>query len=272
MASMNSPSPAAAFARRFGGVDRLYGTGSLAQLAQAHVCVIGLGGVGSWAVEALARSGVGRLTLIDMDHVAESNINRQLQALENTLGMAKGTALAQRIAQINPACAVTLVDDFIDQTNVATRVPADAAVLDAIDNVRAKAALLALCRQRRQTVVTTGAAGGRIDPTRVEVVDLARTVQDVLASKVRAKLRKDYGFPRDPKKKFGIECVFSAEPVHKPTDRRVTSADLATCELPVDGGAGLACAGYGSSVMVTASFGFAAAARVIKTLLATTES
>ena len=236
MASKNSPSPAADFARRFGGVDRLYGTGSLAQLAQAHVCVIGLGGVGSWAVEALARSGVGRLTLIDMDHV------------------------------------VTLVDDFIDQTNVATRVPADAAVLDAIDNVRAKAALLALCRQRRQTVVTTGAAGGRIDPTRVEVVDLARTVQDVLASKVRAKLRKDYGFPRDPKKKFGIECVFSAEPVHKPTDRRVTSADLATCELPVDGGAGLACAGYGSSVMVTASFGFAAAARVIKTLLATTES
>ena len=274
---MNVPSPATDHARRFGGVDRLYGTGALERLAQAHVCVIGLGGVGSWLVEALARCGIGQLTLIDMDHIAESNINRQIQALEGTLGMAKGEALRQRIGQINPGCQVRLVDDFIDEQNIARLLPSCDAVCDAIDNVRAKAALLAHCRRERQFVVTTGGAGGRLDPTRIEVADLSRTVQDVLAAKVRAKLRKDYGFPRDPKKKFGIACVFSAEPAHRPTDRptdrRLASADLradecAACELPVDGGAGLACAGYGSSVMVTASFGMAAAAHVVAHLLA----
>lgn len=285
MSSATPLSPDTVDARRFGGVDRAYGGGTVARLSAAHVCVIGLGGVGSWAVEALARSGVGRLTLIDLDHVVESNINRQIQALESTLGMAKGEALRARIAQINPACAVAVVDDFIDEDNLTQLLPACDAVCDAIDNVRAKAALLAHCRRQRLTVVTTGGAGGRLDPTRVEVTDLSRTVQDVLASKVRARLRKDYGFARDPKKKFGIDCVYSPEPVRRPgigtnvIERRLTpmgisfghSAELApvepACELPVDGGAGLACAGYGSSVMVTASFGMVAAARVVAHLL-----
>ncbi len=254
--------------RRFAGVDRLYGAGALARLAQTHVCIIGIGGVGSWAVEALARSGVGHLTLIDLDHIAESNMNRQIHALESTLGAAKVLAMQARIAQINPACTVTAIDEFIDEDNLATLLPACDAVLDAIDNVRAKAALLAHCRRHKQYVITTGGAGGRIDPTRVEVADLSRTVQDVLASKVRAKLRKDYGFPREEKKKFGIACVYSQEPVKKPS-RRPTATDFCPTDVErgVDGGAGLACAGYGSSVAVTASFGFAAAARVIDHLL-----
>jgi tRNA A37 threonylcarbamoyladenosine dehydratase len=253
-----------AHSRRFGGVDRLYGAGALARAASAHVCVIGIGGVGSWAVEALARSGVGRLTLIDLDHVAESNMNRQIHALDATLGMAKVQAMRERIAAINPECAVTCIEEFITEENVAILLPACDAVIDAIDNVRAKAALIAHCRRNKLRVVTTGGAGGRTDPTRVQIDDLSRTVQDALASKVRARLRKEYGFSRDPKKKFGVECVFSQEQIVRP-GRRVTSADF--CEAPVDGAAGLACAGYGSSVAVTAAFGFAAAARVLAGIL-----
>jgi len=245
---------------------RLYGPQALTRLQQAHVCVIGIGGVGSWAVEALARSGVGRLTLIDLDHVAESNMNRQLHAVEDNLGKAKVQAMAERIASINPACAVSQVDDFITPDNIAALVPACDGVIDAIDQVRAKAALAAHCRRHKLWLVTTGGAGGRIDPTRVKVEDLSRTTQDALASKLRASLRKDYGFPRDPKKKFGLPCVYSDEQIIRP----VINADEA-CALPGDGDApapqGLSCAGYGSSVAVTASFGFAAAAQVLNRIL-----
>lgn len=246
------------FERRFGGMARLYGPMALERLRAAHVCVIGLGGVGSWAVEALARSGVGRLTLVDLDHVAESNMNRQLHAVEENLGKAKVDAMAERVAAINPDCAVARVDDFITPDNLAALVPADAAVIDAIDQVRAKAALIAHCRRLGQFVVTTGGAGGRVDPTRILVDDLSRTIQDALASKVRAGLRKDYGFPRDPKKKFGVPCVYSPEQICRPA-----RAD----GCAVDGAAGLACAGYGSSVAVTAGFGFSAAALVLDHVL-----
>lgn len=256
--------------RRFGGIDRLYGAGALSRLAAAHVTVIGIGGVGSWAVEALARSGVGRLTLIDLDHIAESNMNRQIHALEPTLGAAKVQAMRERIALINPACEVVCVEEFIDEENVATLVSPCDAVIDAIDNVRAKAALIAYCRRADIRIVTTGGAGGLMDPTRTEVTDLSRTVQDALASKVRARLRKEYGFTRDPKKKFGVECVYSQEQAVQPgagANRRHTTTD--SCALSseaLDGGAGLACAGYGSSVAVTAAFGFAAAARVLSAI------
>jgi tRNA A37 threonylcarbamoyladenosine dehydratase len=259
MPGMSSPD----VSRRFGGIDRLYGPGALSRAGLAHVVVVGIGGVGSWAVEALARSGVGRLTLIDLDHIAESNVNRQIHALEDTLGAAKVLAMKARVAAINPACEVITIEEFIEPENVATLLPACDAVIDAIDNVRAKTALIAHCRQTEILIVTTGGAGGRTDPTRMEITDLSRTVQDVLASKVRARLRKEYNFPRDPKKKFGVDCVFSQEPIRQPS--RATSADF--CEAPVDGAAGLACAGYGSSVAVTACFGFAAAARVLDTLL-----
>jgi tRNA A37 threonylcarbamoyladenosine dehydratase len=243
--------------RRFGGIDRLYGPGSLARLAAAHVCVIGIGGVGSWAAEALARSGVGRLTLIDLDHVAESNVNRQVHALEATLGMAKVEAMQARIGQINPACAVHCVEEFITPENVATLLPTCDVVLDCIDAVKAKAALIAHCRRHKLAVVTTGGAGGRTDPTRIRIDDLSRTTQDALASKLRAKLRKDYGFTRDAKKKFGVPCVFSDEQISRP----------ASADFCLDGGAGLNCAGYGSSVAVTAGFGFVAAAHGLGILL-----
>ena len=245
--------------RRFGGVDRLYGPGSIARLAAAHVCVIGIGGVGAWAAEALARSGVGRLTLIDLDHVAESNINRQVQALESTIGQAKVAAMRARILLINPACQVDGIEEFITPENVATLLPTCDAVVDCFDQMRAKAALIVHCRRNRIPVVTTGGAGGRTDPTRIRIDDLSRTTQDALASKLRAHLRKDYGFSREPKKKFGVPCVFSDEPIQRPV--------AAACDIDEAGLHGLNCAGYGSSVAVTAGFGFAAAAHCLGILL-----
>lgn len=253
MTTAARPAPPNLYARRFGGLNRLYGETALGRLARAHVCVIGIGGVGSWAVEALARSGVGRLTLIDMDHIAESNLNRQIHALEATLGQAKVVAMAARIAQINPACEVACVDDFITLANVAECVPAEALVLDAIDQLGPKAALIAQCRAREQWLVTTGGAGGRRDPTRVRVADLAAVQRDPLAASLRTRLRREYGFPRGGAGDFGCLCVYSDEPmVAAPTT--VCAAD--------DGGA-LNCAGYGSSMAVTAAFGCAAAAQVL---------
>ncbi len=244
--------------RRFGGVARLYGEEGAQRIAASHVCVIGIGGVGSWAAEALARSAVGAITLIDLDHVSLSNTNRQIHALEGEFGRAKVLAMAERILAINPDCRVQTIEDFISAENLASLLPTCDCVLDAIDNVRAKAALIAHCRSLGVAVVTTGGAGGRRDPTRITVTDLARTVQDPLASKVRAKLRKEYAFPREPKKKFGVDCVFSVEPIQLPQN--------ATCELDTRGPQGLNCAGYGSAVTVTASFGLFAAARVLELL------
>ncbi|HTY98753.1 MAG TPA: tRNA threonylcarbamoyladenosine dehydratase [Rhodocyclaceae bacterium] len=242
--------------RRFGGIARLYGPGSRERLAGRHACVIGIGGVGSWAAEALARSGVGRLTLVDLDHVAESNINRQVHALSGTLGQAKVQAMGERVAAVNPHCRLSLIEDFVTPENVAGLLPACDAVVDAIDQVRAKAALIAHCRRADLYLVTTGGAGGRTDPTQIRVDDLSRTTQDPLASKVRAQLRKAYGFPREPKKKFGVECVYSLEPLARPV----------ACDTDEHGLHGLSCAGYGSSACVTAAFGLAAAARVLDRL------
>lgn len=250
--------------RRFGGIARLYGAEGARGISAAHVCVIGIGGVGSWAAEALARSGVGRLTLIDLDHVAESNINRQIQADDDTLGKAKVQAMKERIARINPDCAVTGIEEFIDTDNLASLLPACDAVIDAIDNVRAKAALAAHCKRNKITLIMTGGAGGRVDPTRVCVDDLSRTTQDALASKVRSRLRGEYGFTRDPKKKFGIECVYSPEQIRRPANQACDVDDDSEEASGTSGGvSGLNCAGYGSSVAVTATFGFAAAARVM---------
>jgi tRNA threonylcarbamoyladenosine dehydratase len=248
------------YSRRFGGIARLYGEQASVRAQAAHVVVVGIGGVGSWAVEALARSGIGTLTLIDLDHINESNINRQIHALGTTLGASKVMAMRERVLDIQEACVVHVIEEFVDEVNVASLVPACDVVIDAIDNVRAKAALIAHCHRLNIRVITTGAAGGRIDPTQIAVVDLSRTVQDALAAKVRARLRKDYGFPRDPKRKFGVDCVFSPEQL---SARRVTSTNSPV----IDGAAGLACAGYGSSVAVTAGFGFAAAAKAMAGLL-----
>jgi len=253
------------YERRFGGIARLYGNETLASFSGKHVCVVGIGGVGSWAAEALARSAVGHITLIDLDHIAESNVNRQIHALEGEFGKAKVRAMAQRIRAINPTCNIVEIEDFVTEENVAQMLPPCDAVLDAIDNVRAKAALIAHCYAAGIGIVTTGGAGGRRDPTRIRVADLALTIQDALASSLRARLRKAYGFTRAPKKKFGVECVFSDEPITRPRNAEVSCAPgEESADMPVP--QGLSCAGYGSAVTVTAVFGLVAAARVLERL------
>jgi tRNA A37 threonylcarbamoyladenosine dehydratase len=248
------------FARRFGGIGRLYGERALERFRTAHVCVIGVGGVGSWIVEALARSAVGHLTLIDLDNVAESNINRQIQALTDTIGQPKIEALRDRIAQINPFCKVTLVEDFIDPDNIVQMIDGKGFdyVVDAIDSVKAKAALIAYCREHALPMITSGGAGGQIDPTRIEVRDLGRTEQEPLLKKVRKLLRAQYGFSRGEKQKYGIDAVFSMEPLRYPE-----SEDA--CEIG-SSVTGLNCAGFGSSMVVTASFGMIAAAHILRQL------
>lgn len=247
--------------RRFSGVDRLYGTGSSAALGALRVVVIGIGGVGSWAVEALVRTGVGQLVLADLDHVAESNINRQAHALETTLGQAKVDAMAQRVALINPQCRVTCFEDFVDATNIeAILDDAPSGVLDCCDQAHAKIAIAAACHRRAVRLVVAGAAGGRVDPTRIRCADLARSSGDPLLARLRAQLRKEHGFPRGHTELFGLDAVYSDEPIRRP--QAACDGDGAAQALQ-----GLSCAGYGSSVCVTAPFGFAMAAQLIRRML-----
>jgi tRNA threonylcarbamoyladenosine dehydratase len=250
--------------RRFAGIVRLYGAAAFGRLVAAHAVVVGVGGVGSWAAEALARSGVGGITLIDLDHVAESNINRQIHALDGTLGQAKVLAMAARIAAINPDCRINCIEDFVTPDNVATLLPQADVVIDCIDQVVPKAALLAWCRQQRIAVITCGAAGGRRDPTRIRRHDLARATGDPLLAKLRHRLRREHGFPRDTgpgrSREFGILAVFSDELVGAPVAQ--TDSDIEQQQSH-----GLACTGYGSSVAVTAPLGFAAAALALDALV-----
>ncbi|WP_265944939.1 tRNA cyclic N6-threonylcarbamoyladenosine(37) synthase TcdA [Dechloromonas sp. A34] len=243
--------------RRFGGVARLYGTEAATRLGAAHACVVGIGGVGSWSAEALARCGIGRITLIDLDMVAESNTNRQIHALGEIYGKAKVDAMAERIQAINPACQVNCIEDFVTPENTAAILDRDfSLVIDAIDQVRAKAAMIAFCRQRKLPIVVAGAAGGQIDPTQVRVGDLSQTIQDPLLAKVRSILRREHGFPAGGKAKFGVPAVYSTEPLRYP-------ANEASCDTE-QGPAGLNCAGFGSSVCVTSVFGMVAAAQAIQ--------
>ncbi|MBS1140501.1 MAG: UBA/THIF-type binding fold protein [Proteobacteria bacterium] len=243
--------------RRFGGNTRLYGPETAERIQRAHVCVVGIGGVGSWTVEALARSGINSMTLVDLDMVAESNTNRQIHALDDIYGKAKVDAMAERVRAINPDCAITCIEDFITPENVGEILEQPfSVVIDAIDQVRAKAAMIAFCRRQKTPIIVAGAAGGQIDPTQIRVTDLSQTVQDPLLSKVRSLLRREYGFPKDTKKKFGISAVFSTEPLRYP------NKSAASCEADRSP-AGLNCAGFGSSVCVTSSFGMAAAAQAI---------
>ncbi|HEV7814515.1 MAG TPA: tRNA cyclic N6-threonylcarbamoyladenosine(37) synthase TcdA [Janthinobacterium sp.] len=252
------------FERRFGGIARLYGSAALARFRQAHVCVIGVGGVGSWVVEALARSAIGRLTLIDLDNVSESNINRQIQAMSDTIGQAKIAALAERIALINPFCQVNLVEDFIAADNLDRMIGAHGFdyVIDAIDSVKAKAALIAYCRDHGIDLITIGGAGGQIDPTRIDIRDLARTEQEPLLKMVRKRLRNQYGFPRGEKNKFHVDAVFSMEPLRLPETEEVCAVDGDARDAVT----GLNCAGFGSSMVVTASFGMVAAGHLLRKL------
>ncbi|WDD95106.1 tRNA cyclic N6-threonylcarbamoyladenosine(37) synthase TcdA [Burkholderia sp. FERM BP-3421] len=254
--------------RRFGGVARLYGAPALAAFERARVAVIGIGGVGSWAAEALARSAVGALTLIDLDNVAESNTNRQIHALDGNYGKPKVDAMAERIALIDPACRVDTVEDFVEPDNFEQLLGGGFDyVIDAIDSVRTKVALIAWCVARGQPLITVGGAGGQFDPTRIRIDDLANTIQDPLLSKVRAQLRKSHGFPRGPKARFKVDAVYSDEPLIYPEPAQADACALDADAAPA-GPAGLNCAGFGSSVCVTASFGFAASAHVLRALAA----
>jgi tRNA A37 threonylcarbamoyladenosine dehydratase len=239
--------------RRFGGLDRLYGVTGAARIRAAHVVVVGVGGVGSWTVEALARSGVGHLTLIDLDNVSESNINRQIHALDETLGMAKVEAMRQRIAHINPDCVVTCIEDFVDPDNWPTILKGQKvdAVIDACDQVKAKTAMAAWALKDKLLFITVGAAGGKRLAHKVDIDDLAFTSHDPLLAKLRYNLRREHGAAREGKK-IGIASVFSREAV-KPPD--------ASCNVSSNGQVDgtLNCSGYGSVVSVTATFGQCAA-------------
>jgi len=264
------------FERRFVGVKRLYGEAGLAKLQVSHVCVVGIGGVGSWAAEALARNAVGTITLIDLDNIAESNVNRQIHALEGEFGKAKVSAMADRICAINPHCKVHEIEDFVTPENVDIMLNRGFdVVLDATDDVKAKVAIAVYCCANKIMLITTGGAGGRLDPTKIKVADLAHVEGDKLLAKVRNLLRRDYQFPKvsNAKKstKFGIQAVYSDEQAIKPEAMEANS-----CAVSVDAKnnennsiTGLNCAGYGSSVCVTAPFGFTAASLALQQLLMT---
>ncbi|RDF12034.1 tRNA cyclic N6-threonylcarbamoyladenosine(37) synthase TcdA [Haemophilus paraphrohaemolyticus] len=246
------------YEQRFGGIGRLYTPEGLSKLRQAHVCVIGIGGVGSWAVEALARTGIGKITMIDMDDICVTNINRQIHAMTGTVAQLKTESMKERVERINPECVVEIIDDFISPENIPEYLNRGYDyVIDAIDSVKTKAALIAYCKRNKIKLITTGGAGGQTDPRQIQIADLSRTIQDPLASKVRSLLRKEYNFSQNPKRKFGVDCVFSTQPLIFPKMGE-------GCEIS----ATMNCAnGFGAVTMVTATFGFFAVSRVVDKLL-----
>ncbi|MCO7224546.1 tRNA cyclic N6-threonylcarbamoyladenosine(37) synthase TcdA [Pleionea sp. CnH1-48] len=252
-------------ALRFGGIQRLYGVEAVNVFQKSHVCVVGIGGVGSWVAEALARSAIGEITLIDLDDVCVSNINRQIHALDSTVGKMKVSVMAERILQINPECKVHVVEDFITRDNLFEYLSTDMnCVVDAIDSIKPKAALIAHCKRQKIPVITIGGAGGQKDPTQIKVADLNRTSQDPLAAKVRSELRRFYNFSRNPKRRYSVECVHSSEQQVYP------KPDGSVCQQKSfeDGTTRLDCAsGFGAATVVTATFGFVAVSRVLEKLI-----
>jgi tRNA A37 threonylcarbamoyladenosine dehydratase len=239
---------------RFAGIERLYTAEGLERLRQAKVCVVGIGGVGSWAVEALARSGVGQITMVDLDDVCVSNINRQLHALEGTVGLPKVTVMAERIRAINPDCGVRPVPEFFN-AETADEILENRFdwVLDAVDQVANKCLLIARCRERAIPLISSGGAGGRKNPQEIQIADLAQTTHDALLQQVRKRLRDEHGFPREPKAVFNVSCVFSREPVVYPEG--------------CDTGGRLNCdSGYGAASFVTGAFGFVAASYIVSNI------
>lgn len=240
------------YERRFAGVEKIYGASAFAHYERSHVLVIGIGGVGSWAVEALARSGIGTLTIVDMDVVAASNINRQLPAMTSTLGREKVEVMAERCREINPRMQVNVIDDYLTPDNVAEILSGQPdVVLDCIDDVKAKLALMLHCRFNKIPLIVSGGAGGKLDPLKIRVADLSKTEQDPMLAKLRAQLRGK-GICKKPKEKFGITCIYSI-------DNPFSSAEICPS-------AGLRCGGYGSAVVVTSSFAMVAVAEVLKKL------
>jgi tRNA threonylcarbamoyladenosine dehydratase len=254
--------------RRFGGLARLYGKKGADRIRRAHIVIVGLGGVGSWAAEAAARSGVARLTLIDLDHISESNINRQVHALEGTVGMAKVEAMRQRIAQIHPGCDVSGIEEFVEPENWPQLLDFESsfdwrnvAVIDACDQVKAKITMAAWSRTQPALFISAGAAGGKRLAHQVDIDDLCRVTHDPLLAQVRNRLRREHGAPRDGKK-IGVPCVFSTEPVMQPVVE-AAPAGVQAVEIDANQDATLNCHGYGSVVTVTSTFGLCAAGWVL---------
>lgn len=246
---------------RFGAMGRLYGRSGLERIRAGHVCVVGLGGVGSWVVEALARSGIGALTIVDMDEVCLSNVNRQIHALDRTVGRSKAAVLAERVAEIAPECAVTVEEVFFTAATAERLLEPDYDyVVDAIDATKHKCLLIAEARRRRLPLITCGGAGGCVDPGRVKICDLARTINDPLLLQVRKRLRRDFGFPKLSRQKFKVDCVYSDElPVYPQADGSVSS------EREPGEDYRLNCdAGFGSATFLTGTIGFFLAATVIQ--------
>lgn len=253
------------FENRFGGIARLYGDAALETIKNAHVCVIGIGGVGSWAAEALARSGFGEITLIDLDDICTTNTNRQIHANSKSVGNSKVAEMAARIRAINPDCTVNELEDFATADTVRELLTTNMNyVIDAIDSAGSKAAIIAHCKRNKIPVITIGGAGGQIDPTQIQITDLARTKNDPLAAKVRSILRRHYNYSRNPKRHYSVPCVYSLEQPLFPTPE----GGVCRSKTHLDG-TRLDCAGgLGAATMVTASFGFIAVSKVIEKLTA----
>lgn len=248
------------FAFRFGGIGRLYGAAALERFRQARVCVVGIGGVGSWAVEALARSAIGNLALVDLDDICESNINRQIHAMDGAIGVSKIEAMAARCRAINPSCVAKTVHSFLtDRTAGEILDGGFDYVIDAIDSGHHKASIIAACRARQIPVLTVGAAGGKIDPSQVRVADLSRSHNDRLLTRVRRLLRAEHGFPRQEGRKFHVDCVFSPEDARYPDPCDIGEGAPNSLRLDCSGG-------YGAATHLTGTFGFFAAAAALKAL------
>ncbi|WP_093321344.1 tRNA cyclic N6-threonylcarbamoyladenosine(37) synthase TcdA [Thorsellia anophelis] len=254
-----------AYLRRFSGIGRLYGFEALNRFNQAHICVIGIGGVGTWIVEALARTGIGFITIIDLDEICLTNTNRQIHATKDTIGLSKVSVMRDRVLSINPECVVTGIDDFICEENMVQLLSLGFDyVIDAIDSVSTKASVLAYCRRNKIKVITIGGAGGQIDPTQIQVADISKVVQDPLISKVRSILKSKHKLSQDKKGKFGIDCVFSTEQLRYPE----ANGEVCFEKKQLDGSMRMDCSnGFGAVTMVTASFGFVAVSHILKKIL-----
>jgi len=252
--------------QRFGGIARLYGDSGLEALAKAKFLVIGIGGVGTWIAEALARTGAGAITLVDLDDICITNTNRQIHALSHTIGHSKTAVMAERLRAINPELVVSEIEDFVALDNLAEIIlPSYDVVIDAADNFRVKAALISHCRGQKQQIVTVGSAGGKRDPRQIVSGDLSRTLQDPLLSRVRKQLRQKHAFPRNQKRVFSVEAIYSPEQMLYPDG---TGGVCQAKDGVLQDGVKLDCAGgFGAATMVTASFGMIAAARAVERLL-----
>ena len=262
------------YSLRFGGIARLYGQHGAKKLQQSHFCVIGIGGVGSWVAEALARNGIGHMTLIDLDDICITNINRQIHALTDTVGSSKVDIMHDRILQINPDCQVNVIEDFVTVDNLATLFDNKYDyVIDAIDSVDIKTRLIAHCKRNKMPIITIGGAGGQIDPSQIAIADLSKTYQDPLLAKVKNQLRREFNFPRSDikkasKRKFSIDAVFSTEQLRYPNKNGDVSLAKPEVNEGSNTGMRLDCSGgFGATTHVTATFAFFAVARAIDKLL-----